>query len=155
MTSAVDVLRGLARMMGVDVLDIPGVKDGLDNDFAAQAIGALEALDQRDLVVIHIEATDEAAHVGSISDKVEAIQRVDGEIVSQIRSWRPGDLKVLILPDHPTPIATQTHSSEPVPFMLWGPGFTSNGAKRFTEKEAKTTGFFIEEGYKIMGRLVG
>ncbi len=154
-TSAVDVLRGLARMMGMGVLDIPGVKDGPDNDFTAQAVGALTALKEYDLVVIHIEATDEAAHAGSIDDKIEAIQRVDSEVLSRIRSWRPGNLRMLILPDHPTPIKTQTHSDEPVPFMLWGPGFTSNGAKRFTEAEAKSTGFFIEEGYKIMSRLIG
>ncbi|MBA7466089.1 2,3-bisphosphoglycerate-independent phosphoglycerate mutase [subsurface metagenome] len=154
-TSAVDVLRGLARMMGMGVLDIPGVKDGLDNDFTAQAVGALTALKEYDLVVIHIEATDEAAHAGSIDDKIEAIQRVDREVVSQLCSWQPDNLRTLIMPDHPTPIKTQTHSGEPVPFMLWGPGFTSNGAKRFTEAEAKGTGFFIEEGYKIMSRLIG
>jgi len=58
------------------------------------------------------------------------------------------------MPDHPTPIRTRTHSDEPVPFLLWGPGFTANGAKRFTESEAKTTGFFIEQGYNIMSRLI-
>lgn len=154
-TSAVDVLRGLARMMGMGVLDIPGVKDGSDNDYAAQAVGALAALEENDLVVIHIEATDEAAHAGSIDDKIEAIQRVDREVVSRLCSWRPDNLRTLILPDHPTPIETQTHSGEPVPFMLWGPGFTANGAQRFTEAEAKSTGLFIEEGYNIMSRLTG
>ena len=142
-------------MCSSDLLDIPGVKDGLDNNFNAQVVGALTALKEYDLAVIHIEATDEAAHAGSIDDKIEAIQRVDREVVSQIRSWRLDNLRTLILPDHPTPIKTQTHSGEPVPFMLWGPGFTSNGAKRFTETEAKSTGFFIEEGYNIMSRLIG
>jgi len=154
-TSAVDVLRGLARMMGMGVLDIPGVKDGLDNDFTAQAVGALTELKEYDLVVIHIEATDEAAHAGSIDDKIEAIQRVDREVVSQIRFWQKDELRLLVMPDHPTPIKTQTHSGEPVPFMLWGPGFTTNGAKRFTEIETKNTGFYVEEGYKIMSRLIG
>ncbi len=154
-TSAVDVLRGLARMMGMEVLDIPGVKDGLDNDFTAQAVGALTALKEYDLVVIHIEATDEAAHAGSIDDKIEAIQRVDSEVLSQIRNWRPDNLRMLIMPDHPTPIKTQTHSGEPVPFMLWGPGFTTNGAKRFTEAEAKSTGLCVDPGYNIMSRLIG
>jgi len=154
-TSAVDVVRGLARMMSMGVLDIPGVKDGMDNDFTAQAVGALTALKEYDLVVIHIEATDEAAHAGSIDDKIEAIQRVNREVLSRIRSWRPDNLRTLILPDHPTPIKTQTHSGEPVPFMLWGPGFTTNGAKRFTEAEAKSTGLFIGQGYNIMSRLIG
>jgi len=153
-TSGVDLLGGLARMVGMEVLDIPGVTDGLDNDYAAQAAGALKALDEHDLVVIHIEAPDEAAHAGLIDDKIEAIQRVDEEVVSRVRSWRPGKLRALIMPDHPTPIKTQTHSPAPVPFMLWGVGFTANGGKRFTEAEAKSTGFFIDEGYNIMGRLV-
>ena len=153
MTSGVDLLRGLAQMAGMEVLDIPGVTDGLDNDCTAQAAGALEALDKHDLVVIHVEAPDEAAHAGSIDDKIEAIQRVDREVVSRICSWSSDALRVLIMPDHPTPIEIRTHSDEPVPFVLWGPGFMPNGAKRFTEEEAKNTGVFIDEGYRIMGRL--
>ena len=155
MTSGVDLLGGLARMAGMAVLDIPGVTDSLDNDYAAQAAGALKALEDHDLVVIHIEAPDEAAHDHAISDKVEAIQKVDSEVVGRLRSWRGDTLQLLIMPDHPTPITTQTHSADPVPFLLWGAEFTANGAKRFTEAEAKSTGFFIDEGYKIMDRLVG
>ena len=154
-TSAVDILRGLARMTGMEVLDIPGVKDGLGNDFAAQAVGALAALREHDLVVIHVEATDEAAHTGSIDAKVAAIQKVDKEVISRLHSWQEGELRLLVMPDHPTPIKTQTHSEEPVPFLLWGAGFSANGAKRFTEAEAKRTGFFIDKGYNIMGRLIG
>lgn len=155
LTSGVDLLRGLARMLGMGVLEIPGVSDGLDNDYAAQADGALKALGQCDLVVIHIEASDEAAHAGAIDDKVEAIERVDSEVISRLRSWQPDDLRLLILPDHPTPIKTQTHTGDPVPFLLWGEGFKANGAKRFTEAEAKSIGFFIENGYNIMRRLIG
>jgi len=155
LTSGVDLLRGLARMVGMEVLDIPGVTDGLDSDYAAQADGAIEALGDHDLVVIHIEAPDEAAHEGSIDNKIEAMQKVDEEVVSRLRHWQGDSLRLLILPDHPTPIRTRTHSGDPVPFVLWGAGFTPNGARRFTEAEAKTTGFFIDEGYKIMGRLIG
>lgn len=153
MTSGVDLLRGLARMAGMGVLDIPGVTDGQDNDYAAQAQGALSALKEHDLVAVHIEAPDEAAHAGSVSEKVEAIQRVDEEVVGRIRSCGPEVLRVLILPDHPTPIEIRTHCDEPVPFVLWGRGFAPNGARRFAEAEAKSTGFFIEDGYTIMGRL--
>jgi len=154
-TSGVDVIRGLARMMDIGVLDIPGVSDGLDNDYAAQVSGALNALDDCDLVVVHIEATDEAAHAGSIDDKVEAIQRTDREVIGRLRSWGGDDLRVLVMPDHPTPIEVRTHTADPVPFILWGKGFTPNGAKRFTESEAKKTDFFIDLGYNIMGRLIG
>ena len=157
MTSAVDLLRGLAKMAGINTLDIPGVTAGLDNDYAAQGAGALEALKNHDLVTIHVEPPDEAAHAGSINDKIEAIERVDREVVSRLLSWgerkEGDDLRMLIMPDHATPIAVQTHTPEPVPFLLWGAGFEYNGARRFTEAEAKGTDVFIEEGHTIMGRL--
>jgi 2,3-bisphosphoglycerate-independent phosphoglycerate mutase len=155
LTSGVDLLRGLGQMMGMDILKIPGVTDRLDNDFQAQVAGALGALKDHDLAVIHIEAPDEAGHAGSIEDKVEAIRRVDKEVVSRLVSYERGNLRLLVMPDHPTPIKIKTHVAEPVPFILWGPGFSANGAKSFTEVEAKSTGLFIENGYKIMGRLVG
>ena len=153
MTSGVNLLRGLAKMTGMDSLDIPGVTDGLDNDYAAQASGALEALKEHDLVIIHVEAPDEAGHSGSIDEKVKAIERVDREMVSQLLSWKRDALRTLILPDHSTPIEVQTHTSEPVPFLLWGPGFKPNRASEFSEAEAKSNGVFIEDGHTIMGRL--
>ena len=154
LTSGVDLLRGLARMARIDILDIPGVTDGPDNDYAGQADGALRSLNSHDLVVMHIEAPDEAAHAGSIDDKVDAIQNIDREMVSRACTWEGDELRVLVMPDHPTPIAVRTHVSEPVPFLMWGPGFDSSGAKRFTEKEAEGTGVAIEEGHTIMGRLL-
>jgi 2,3-bisphosphoglycerate-independent phosphoglycerate mutase len=152
--SGVDIVRGLARMTGAEVLEVPGVTGDTDNDYVAQANGALEALVRYDIVVIHVEATDEAAHAGLIKDKVEAIQKVDKEIVSRLRSWDKDGLRVLILPDHATPIETQTHVGDPVPFVLWGPGFNASGARRFTEPAAIGTGVFVEEGYDIMRRLI-
>ncbi len=153
-TSGVDLLRGLGRMVGMDVLEIPGVTDGLDNDCAAQAAGALAALKKYDLAVIHVEAPDEAAHAGSIYDKVAAIERVDSGAVRQLRFWEGDSLRVLVMPDHPTPIVTRTHSPAPVPFVLWGPGFEANGAVGFTEAEAQKTNLLIDPGYSIMSRLV-
>lgn len=154
MTSGVDLLRGLAKMTGMKALSLPGVTDGLDNDYAAQAAGALAALTECDMVVVHVEAPDEAGHTGSVADKVQAIQRVDKEMVSQIRSWDRGGIRVLVAPDHRTPIEVQTHVADPVPFVLWGPGFLANGAKRFTEAEAKSTGVLVEKGYNIMASLI-
>jgi 2,3-bisphosphoglycerate-independent phosphoglycerate mutase len=154
MTSGVDLLRGLARMAGMDVLEISGVTDGMDNDYATQANGALKSLEKHDLVAIHVEAPDEAAHGGSIEEKIKAIERTDKEVVAQIRAWDSEPLRVLTLPDHPTPIKIQTHTDEPVPFLLWGPGFATNGAKRFTEPEASARNLSIEEGHNIMAMLV-
>ncbi|MFC1902271.1 cofactor-independent phosphoglycerate mutase [Chloroflexota bacterium] len=154
LTSSVDLLRGLAQMAGIEVLEIPGVTDGPDNDYAAQAEGALGALKDYDLVVVHIEAPDEAAHAGAVDEKIEAIRKTDAEVVGRLRSYRGDDLRVLVLPDHPTPVEVRTHTADPVPFLLWGRGFPANGAKRFTEAEARGTGVFLEEGYKIMGELL-
>ena len=153
-TSAVDVIKGLAGMMGMELLEIKGVTDNLDNDFAGQASGALAALDKNDLVIIHIEATDEAGHVGSVVDKVAAIEKTDAEVAGRIRSWKGGLLRVLIMPDHPTPIPTRTHNADPVPFLVWGEGIASNGARRFTEKEASKTGLFLDPAHSIIGRLL-
>jgi len=154
MTSGVDLLRGLAKLAGINTLDIPGVTDGLDNDCAAQASGALEALKGHDLVLIHVEAPDEAGHSGSIDDKVAAIERVDREMVGQLLSRENDALRALILPDHSTPIEVKTHTPEPVPFLLWGPGFKPGRARGFSEAEAKRSGVFIEDGHSIMGKLI-
>jgi 2,3-bisphosphoglycerate-independent phosphoglycerate mutase len=138
MISAVDLLRGIARMAGLEVVQIPGVTDGPDNDYAAQARGALEALEKRDLVVIH----------------VEAIEKTDREIISRLRDYKADRLRLLIMPDHPTPIDIRTHTPEPVPFVLCGPGFVSSGARRLTEAEAAATGFFVPAGYAIINKLI-
>lgn len=154
MTSGVDLLRGLAKMAGMEILNVKGVTDGPDNDNAAQAVGAMEALKKNDLVVVHIEAADEAGHGGLAGEKIKAIEKIDKEVVSRLRNYR-GDLRVLVMPDHPTPVTVRTHTDDPVPFLLWGKGINANGAARFTEAEAKRTGVLVGEGYKIMGKLVG
>jgi 2,3-bisphosphoglycerate-independent phosphoglycerate mutase len=154
MTSGVDLLKGLAKLAGMAVLDIEGVTDGPDNDNAAQAEGALDALKEFDLVVVHIESPDEAGHSGSVEAKVGAIELIDREVVGRLRRYS-GDLRVLVMPDHPTPVAVRTHTPEPVPFVVWGKGVDSNGMKRFTEAEAARTGIFIEDGYTIMSKLIG
>lgn len=154
MTSGVDLLNGLARMAGMTILKIKGVTDAVNSDNVAQAKGALKALKKHDLVIIHIEAPDEVGHGGHVDEKVKAIEIIDRDVIAQIQKYS-GDLCLLVMPDHPTPITTRTHSPEPVPFLMWGKGINANGAARFTEAEAKATGVFIADGYKIMGKLVG
>jgi len=153
-TSAVDLLRGLGKMVGLKILDIGGVTDNIDNDYAAQATGALKALDDYDIIIIHVEAPDEAGHSGSVNNKILSIEMIDREIVGRLLEWKDDILRVLVLPDHPTPLAVQTHREEAVPFVVWGKGITSNGATRFNEKEAKSTGIFIQDGYNMMDKLV-
>ncbi len=150
LTSGVDLLRGLAMMAGIEVLHISGVTDNLDNDFAAQAEGALESLKSGDLAVMHIEAPDEMGHRGSTDDKIKAIELIDREVISRLLDWKDGGLKVLVMPDHSTPIKLKTHCAEPVPFLIWGGGVRSNGATRFTEAEAGRTGISVEPGFRLM-----
>ena len=102
MTSAVDLLRGLAIMSGIEVLEIPSVTDGPDNDFAGQGKGAMKALENHDLVFIHVEAPDEAGHAGSSDLKISAIEKIDREILGRLRNRH--DLKIMVMPDHPTPV---------------------------------------------------
>jgi 2,3-bisphosphoglycerate-independent phosphoglycerate mutase len=154
LTSGVDLLRGLAKMSRMENLDIPGVTDGMDNDFIGQATGALKALDSHDLVVIHIEAPDEAGHGGHIDEKIEAIEIIDKEVIGRLLSYKKDSLRVLAMPDHPTPIEVRTHVAEPVPFLIWGSGTKPASAQAFSEKEAKSTGVFVKDGYTIMQKLV-
>ena len=155
MTSGVDLLRGLAMMADMEILEIDGVTDGLDNDYVAQAEGAMRALERNDLVIIHIEASDEAAHAGLADEKIAAIGRADEMVLGRLRAMGRDNVRVLVMPDHPTPIDVRTHTADPVPFMVWGKGVRANGGERFTELEAAGTGVFIEKGYTIMRRLTG
>ncbi|MCL2140232.1 MAG: cofactor-independent phosphoglycerate mutase [Dehalococcoidia bacterium] len=153
-TSGVDLLRGLGIMMGMDILEIAGVTDNMSNDFVAQAEGAIAALRDHDLVVIHIEAPDEAGHAGNTLEKISAIEKIDAEVVTRIRQY-PKDLRLLVMPDHPTPLELRTHVAEPVPFLMWGEGFKANGRQRFCETEARITGLLVANGYEIMKLFCG
>lgn len=153
LSSGVDLLQGLAKMVGMRLLEIPGVTGDIMNNYDAQMRGSLEALENDDLVVVHVEAPDEAGHDGSVADKVEAIERIDADMVALLRPRGPENLRVLVAPDHPTPIKVQTHVAERVPFLLWGAGVPANGAARFTENEGARTGLTVEEGHRLMAKF--
>ena len=153
-TTGVDLLRGLGEFTGMKLLQIPGVTDDPDNDYAAQGRGGLDSLKDYDIVVIHIEAPDEAGHAGLVDKKIEAIEQIDAEVVSRIRNWKQDKLRIQVMSDHPTPVKARVHTSDPVPFLLWGSGFQGNGAKRFTEAEAGKTGLMVDRGHTIMNTLI-
>jgi 2,3-bisphosphoglycerate-independent phosphoglycerate mutase len=155
MSSGVDLLNGLAVLTGIDRIDIPGVTSGPDNDYAAQAEGALKALDDHDLVVIHVESPDEEGHAGNARGKVAAIEAIDSLVMSAVRARAvAGDVRILAMPDHPTPIETKTHVGEPVPFVLWGPAIEHNGAPRYDEISAESTGDVLDPGRLVMRQLL-
>jgi 2,3-bisphosphoglycerate-independent phosphoglycerate mutase len=153
LTSAVDLLRGLAKQASIDILELPGVTDGNDNDFAGQMRGALAALDDHDLVVVHVEAPDEAGHSGDVEGKVEALEQIDALMVPQLAALGE-EVRVMVMPDHPTPLELRTHVAEPVPFLLWGRTFPANGARSFTEREARSTGLTVDPGHSLMARFL-
>lgn len=166
-TSAVDLLGGLAQIFSIDRLDIPGVTDGPDNDYAAQAEGALAALADHDLVIVHVESPDETGHSGRADVKVKAIEDIDREVAGRLlghaavegaggaaREAPSGGIRILAMPDHPTPIAIRTHTGDPVPFVMWGEGVRPTGAPAYSEADAAGTGIVIEEGWRLMERLL-
>jgi 2,3-bisphosphoglycerate-independent phosphoglycerate mutase len=156
MSSGVDLLNGLAVLAGIDRLHIAGVTGGPDNDYAAQAHGALSALDDHELVVIHVEAPDEEGHAGDIAGKIAAIEAIDSKVIGLVRERAAaGDLRILAMPDHPTPIEIKTHVAEPVPFVLWGPGISANGAAGYDEMRAEQTGLLLDPGRLVMDELLG
>ncbi len=152
-TSGVDLLGGLAQLTGIHRLRIAGVTDGADNDYAGQAEGALAALDEFDLVIIHVETPDEEGHAGDIEGKIAGIEAIDREVVARVMR-HPGPLRVLCMPDHPTPIAIKTHSDEPVPFVLCGDGIGHNGASVYGERAAMEIGLVLDPGRLVMDLLL-
>ncbi len=156
MTSGVDLLNGLAVLVGMERLDIPGVTGDSGNDYAGQTEGALAALADRDLVVIHVESPDEEGHAGDVEAKIAAIEAIDREVMSRVIAYAATqDVRVLAMPDHPTPIPIKTHVGEPVPFLIWGPGVASNGAEAFNEVDADATGLLLDPGHRVMDELLG
>jgi 2,3-bisphosphoglycerate-independent phosphoglycerate mutase len=122
LTSAVDLVRGLGVLTDLEVLDVPGATAGFDNDFAAQRDAALASLEDRDFFLLHVEATDEASHQGDVREKVVALERWDGDVIGPLVDALDGagdPYRILLMPDHATPCAIKTHTSDPVPYLLF------------------------------------
>jgi 2,3-bisphosphoglycerate-independent phosphoglycerate mutase len=150
--TAVDLVRGLARLVGFDLVEVPGATGLFDTNYQGKAAAAIKALQDHDLVFVHIEAPDEAAHGGNAAMKKAAIEQVDKHIVGPVlealerfESWR-----ILVLPDHPTPVRHGAHSADPVPFAMAGTGVTGILHLGFGESNATKSGFRIEKGYELM-----
>jgi 2,3-bisphosphoglycerate-independent phosphoglycerate mutase len=156
MLSGVDLLNGIAQLTDIKRYRFEGVTDGPDNDYAAQGQGALRMLEANDIAFIHVEAPDAEGHDGHIEGKRLAIEAIDREIVSRLRDFATRHpLRILALPDHPTPVLTRRHSPDPVPFVMAGPGVAPNGGRRLTESEAAATGLLVDPGWHLLGQLLG
>ncbi|UEC43494.1 MAG: 2,3-bisphosphoglycerate-independent phosphoglycerate mutase [Methanothrix sp.] len=154
--SAVDLLKGMGVYAGLEVINVPGATGVLDTDYEGKVAACLDALDRVDFVFLHVEAPDEMSHDGLLDGKIEAIRRFDERIVGPVlaglersdHEWR-----VLVLPDHPTPLSIRTHTDEPVPFAMIGSGIEPDGMKAFSEREGVRGGCGTVDGWRLMGML--
>jgi 2,3-bisphosphoglycerate-independent phosphoglycerate mutase len=146
--SAVDLLNGIAKCAGMEVIKVPGATGYLDTDYEAKGRYALDAIRRLDFVYLHIEAPDEAGHLGSVEEKVKAIERVDGVIGMILDNF---DGVVAVLPDHPTPIRVKTHTRDPVPFVVRGKG--KDSTEQYSEKAARSGGFGMKNAVDFLDFL--
>lgn len=153
--SAVDLIRGIARLAGLRAPAVPGATGRLDTNWAGKAATARAALAAVDFVMIHLEAPDECGHQGDLEGKIRAIELVDREIVGPVwaEAQRYGAARILLLPDHYTPIARRTHVPNPVPFVLAGAGIDPDDAERMDEATAAEMPLCIEDGWALIEKL--
>ncbi|WP_319578390.1 cofactor-independent phosphoglycerate mutase [uncultured Methanospirillum sp.] len=149
MISAVDLLNGIAQYAGMEIIRVPGATGFLDTDYNAKARYAIEALKRLDFLYLHVEAPDEAGHMGDLKEKILAIERVDAMLGVIMQNF---DGRIAVLPDHPTPIRVKTHTMEPVPFAIRG--IKTDGCTRFSEKEAASGGFGSMKGTDLLPLLL-
>jgi len=154
--TAVDLVRGLGRAMGMDVIEVEGANGDIDTNFAGKGEAAVEALAAYDVVFVHVEAPDEASHRGQEDVKVKAIELVDGEVLSRVRREADarGDTRVLCMPDHLTPLAIRTHAHGAVPYALYGAGVDASGVDGFSERTAGSTGVQFARGWELLARAL-
>ena len=154
MISAVDLLKGIAICVGMNSVDVDGATGYLDTNFDGKCKAAIEEFKNgADLVYIHVEAPDECGHRGEIENKVKAIEMIDEHILGPVVEFLKGydDFAVLVCPDHPTPLSIRTHTSTPVPYLIYdSKNEINSGVKVFCEKEARETGNYIEKGFTMM-----
>lgn len=154
--SAVDLLRGMAVYLGLDVIDVPGATGYLDTNYEGKVDNAMEALEKRDFVYIHVEAPDEAGHEGDVDKKIQAIEDLDKRLISRIlKSLKNIEYTIAILPDHATPIEARTHTTDPVPFAIYSTKKKGDSLRSYNEKSVKKGSYGTREGTEFMKLLLG
>jgi 2,3-bisphosphoglycerate-independent phosphoglycerate mutase len=157
--SAVHLIKGIGLLAGLEVLQVPSITGYFDTNYEGKGEYALRGLEKKDFVYVHVEAPDEAGHMGDLRLKVEAIEAFDekvvGTILKGIKDFEK--VKVMVLPDHPTPLAVRTHTADPVPFAIYSnkPREKEVHGETFDEESAKQSGLFIERGYELIQKFFG
>jgi 2,3-bisphosphoglycerate-independent phosphoglycerate mutase len=154
--TGVDLIKGIGTYLGLTNVHVPGATGFYDTDYCGKANYALEAMEEHDLVFIHVEAADEAGHAGDIREKINAIERIDRRILGKLRKELPkiDDYALAVLPDHPTPIDIRTHTSDPIPYAVYTPGCEADETEVYNEaailKSFEDSSNEIMEGYKFL-----
>lgn len=159
MISAVDLLKGIAIGAGMDVIEVEGANGGLNTNYTGKKDAAVKALleDDNDFVYIHVEAPDEMGHQGSYEKKIKSIENIDAYIVGPLVEELQGrdvDFRLLVLPDHPTPVRIRTHTADAVPYMLYDSTMEVDGLQSYSEKTAKETDNYFDEGFMLMNHFL-
>ncbi|MBM4278413.1 MAG: cofactor-independent phosphoglycerate mutase [Deltaproteobacteria bacterium] len=156
--SAVHLIKGIGLLAGLEVLQVPGITGYFDTNYEGKGEYVLRGLEKRDFVYVHVEAPDEAGHMGDLRLKVEAIEAFDekvvGTILKGIKHFEK--VKVMVLPDHPTPLAVRTHTADPVPFVIYSNEVSPKKyhAETFDEVSAVQSGIFLEKGFELIERFL-
>ncbi len=157
--SAVDLLKGIGICADMDVCEVAGATGYIDTNFSGKVEAAKDAYNGgSELVYLHFEAPDECGHRGEAENKVKAIEMIDKLVVGEMKAFLDStgdDYRILIMPDHPTPLETKTHSAAPVPYLIFDSRKAIKGADTFTERTAENSGIFVSHGPDIMGKLIG
>ena len=151
--TAVDVVGGLGRLAGLDRIDVPGITGFVDTNYVGKGQYALDALADRDFMFIHVESTDESGHMGDADLKVQAIEDLDEKVIGTVLAGLEAgddDYRVLVMPDHGTPVSTKTHSDDPVPFVIFDSRETKGSGLGYSEDLAASTGDFVKEGHELI-----
>ena len=157
--SAVDLIKGIGITLGLTSVNVPGATGYLDTNYRGKAEYALKELHHKDFVFVHVEAPDEAAHTGDLKNKIRAIEDFDAKVVKTVLEGikQFDEYKVLVLPDHRTPIAKKTHTAEPVPFAYCTSRDVSEGSQtpmQFNELTAEKSGLFVDQGSRLMDLFI-
>ena len=154
--SAVDLLNGIAKLVGLELIDVPGATGYYDTNYEGKGAYAVKSLEDKDFILVHVEAPDEASHNGDLDQKIKAIENFDRLVVGPLmRKLGEGPhTRLMVLPDHPTPIRVRTHTGDPVPFAWCGEGIAASGARGFSEREAAGSRLRIDDGHTLMGHFI-
>lgn len=156
--SAVDLTKGLGICAGLDVVNVPGATGNVHTNFKGKAEAAIKELENgKDFVYVHVEAPDEAGHQGSLKDKIKSIEEIDetvlGTILCGLEQFE--HYRIMILPDHPTPLSIKTHTADPVPYLIYDSKKpVASGVDSYTEENAESTGVFVSKGYELMDKFI-